>query len=61
MPVEKRQCANPNCNCEAPAGGDYCSDYCQEPTRADQIDYDLPLDTGLKQICTCDHEECVAQ
>ncbi len=54
----RRKCANPECNCPAPSGGDYCSDYCQDPSLPDQRDYDQPLDTGAKLICNCLHSEC---
>lgn len=58
MAEEKRKCLNPECNCPAPSGGDFCSDYCQDPTLPDRIDYDLPIDTGAETICYCDHTEC---
>jgi hypothetical protein len=40
------QCAHAGCNCAAPAGGDYCSDYCS----LNEND----LETG----CRCGHPEC---
>jgi hypothetical protein len=58
MIQEGRKCANPECDCPAPSGGDYCSDYCQDPSQAGQIDYDQPLDAGAKQVCNCGHVEC---
>jgi hypothetical protein len=58
MTDERRKCLNPECNCPAPAGGDYCSDYCQDPTLGDQTDYDQPIETGVEPICYCDHIAC---
>lgn len=58
MVEKKKKCLNPECNCPAPGGGDYCSDYCQDPSLDRQADYDLPVDTGAKKICYCDHVEC---
>jgi hypothetical protein len=58
MVEEKRKCLNPECGCQAPSGGDYCSDYCQDPSFGDQSDYDLPVDTGVETVCYCDHAEC---
>jgi hypothetical protein len=58
MVEEKRKCLNPECGCPAPGGGDYCSDYCQDPSFDDQGDYDLPVDTGEEPLCYCDHAEC---
>jgi hypothetical protein len=58
MPQEKPTCANPECKCPAPSGGDYCSDYCQDPSLPGQIPYDQPLDTGAKLTCDCGHQEC---
>jgi hypothetical protein len=57
MIQEDRKCANPECDCLAPSGGDYCSDYCQDPSLPDQIDYDRPLDTDAKLVCNCGHIE----
>jgi hypothetical protein len=59
MVEEKRKCLNPECGCPAPSGGDYCGDYCQDPSLGYQSDYDQPLDTGEKLICYCDHVECL--
>jgi hypothetical protein len=39
-------CAHPSCDCPAPAGGDYCSDYCSRE--------DDDFETG----CQCGHPEC---
>jgi hypothetical protein len=39
-------CAHKGCNCLAPAGGDYCSDYCS-------LDED-----DLEAGCRCGHPEC---
>jgi hypothetical protein len=58
MIQERRECANPECSCPAPSGGDYCSDYCQDPSLPGQSEYDQPLDTGAKPICNCSHSEC---
>lgn len=58
MPEEQRPCANPDCECEAPGGSDYCSDYCQDPHLADMLDYDLPLERGASAVCCCEHVEC---
>jgi hypothetical protein len=58
MIQEGRKCANPECDCPAPSGGDFCSDYCQDPSLPGQIDYDRPLDTDAKLACNCGHVEC---
>ena len=58
MTQEGQPCANPECNCPAPSGGDYCSDYCQDPSLPDQSSYDQPLDTGSKLMCQCGHQGC---
>jgi hypothetical protein len=58
MVEEKRKCMNPECGCPAPSGGDYCGDYCQDPSLGYRSDYDQPVDTGVKNICYCDHAEC---
>ena len=52
---EKKTCTHPACSCEVEGGGDYCSDYCQNP---DSIDYDQPLERGSHEICSCAHTEC---
>ena len=39
-------CAHAGCQCSAPAGGDYCSDYC--------FLNENDLETG----CRCGHPEC---
>jgi hypothetical protein len=56
MTQENRTCANPECKCPAARGGDYCSDYCQDPTLPGQIFYEQPLDTGAKRACDCGHQ-----
>ena len=61
MAIEGLTCANPECNCPAPSGGDYCSDYCQDPSLPDQYLYDEPLDTGAKLMCNCGHRECLEE
>ena len=40
-----QKCANPNCDCAAKPGGNYCSTYCED---ADVMD----------TICNCGHAEC---
>jgi hypothetical protein len=58
MDTETKACGNPDCHCPAPSVGDYCSDYCEDPSLADQSGYDQPIETGIKKICYCDHAEC---
>lgn len=45
----KDKCAHANCHCPAPAGSDYCSDYCS--LNADD------LEIG----CSCGHSNCQSQ
>jgi hypothetical protein len=45
--IEKTdKCANPDCHCPALIGGEYCSEYCENPDR--------DIETG----CRCGHPEC---
>jgi hypothetical protein len=46
MAEKTELCAHKGCYCAAPAGGDYCSDYCS----LDENDFE----SG----CRCGHPEC---
>jgi hypothetical protein len=42
----KNKCAHPACNCVAPEGKTYCSDYCETAKKLTEL------------ACQCDHPEC---
>jgi hypothetical protein len=42
----KGMCAHPACNCRAPEGEKYCSQYCKDAGDTTEIS------------CNCDHEGC---
>jgi len=48
MPKDKK-CAHPACNCMAPAGKKYCSQYCADAADLTEI------------ACECGHQGCVAK
>lgn len=41
-----QECAHPGCNCTAPKGSKYCSDYCEASADRPSI------------ACECGHVEC---
>jgi hypothetical protein len=41
-----KKCGHPSCACNAKAGSDYCSTYCEGEAKTSDI------------ICNCGHENC---
>lgn len=46
MAEKTEKCAHAGCSCPAPAGSDYCSDYCSKN------------EDDLETSCGCEHAEC---
>lgn len=46
MTKETKKCAHPACNCQAPEGEDYCSEFCKDAGDMTEIS------------CNCEHPEC---
>jgi hypothetical protein len=50
LPVENK-CRHQLCECEAPAGSNYCSELCEQQEKAEPED---------AMTCSCGHPDCGA-